>query len=234
MKIFPDDGHNWTRDADIVRTSSMVTLIGGGRVNAPGLEAALSRAPVLVAADGGADAALALGRRPRAVIGDMDSLGDARSALPQEALIPVFEQDTTDFEKAVRRIDAPGILAVGFSGRRLDHELAVLNTLVRPGAPPCIVLGETDIVFSAPRDAVLDLDLPAGSRLSLFPMGPVAGTSDGLAWPIDGLAFAPDGAIGTSNRVTRGQVRLWFDRPGMLVIVPLAALDAALTTLAPR
>jgi thiamine pyrophosphokinase len=62
-------------------------------------------------------------------------------------------------------------------------------------------------------------------------MAPVTGRSTGLEWPIDGLAFAPAGLIGTSNRATARTVHLDMDGPGMLVILPRARLDAALRSL---
>ncbi|MEY4984421.1 MAG: hypothetical protein RIR62_2687, partial [Pseudomonadota bacterium] len=78
----------------------------------------------------------------------------------------------------------------------------------------------------------LEMELRRGDRLSLFPMARVTGESTGLAWPIGGIGFAPDAMIGTSNRVTAPRVTLRFDGPGMLVILPRARLDAALTALA--
>ena len=54
-----------------------VTLVGGGDPRPEGIEEALKYAPTLIAADGGADRALALGFRPEAVIGDLDSLSPA-------------------------------------------------------------------------------------------------------------------------------------------------------------
>jgi thiamine pyrophosphokinase len=70
----------------------------------------------------------------------------------------------------------------------------------------------------------------------LFPMARVTGRSTGLEWPIAGLIFAPDGVIGTSNRVVARRVTLEFDAPGMLVILPRRRLDAAIRALlsAPR
>jgi thiamine pyrophosphokinase len=62
-------------------------------------------------------------------------------------------------------------------------------------------------------------------------MAPVTGRSTGLEWPIDGIRFAPDGMIGTSNRVDAPRVSLTFDGPGMLVIVPRRRLDAAIKAL---
>ncbi|MCC6306111.1 MAG: thiamine diphosphokinase [Rhodobacteraceae bacterium] len=216
----------------LIRAEGGVTVVGGGRVAARALARALRLAPVLVAADGGADRALALGHVPRAVIGDLDSLSAAaRAALPAAAIHRIDEQETTDFEKCLARIAAPFVLGLGLAGPRLDHALAALNVLARHPGRPCILVGATDIAFLAPPR--LALRLPAGMRLSLFPLGPVAGESAGLAWPIAGLDFAGDGRIGTSNRVTEETVRLSFSAPRMVVILPAAALAPALAALVP-
>ena len=57
-------------------------------------------------------------------------------------------------------------------------------------------------------------------------MGPVRGlVSEGLRWPVArARASAPDGRIGTSNLALGGPVRLGFDAPRMLVILPEALL----------
>ncbi|MEM1066901.1 MAG: thiamine diphosphokinase [Pseudomonadota bacterium] len=214
----------------IITSSGAVTLLGASHVRPHDLEESLRLAPCLVAADGGAATAIAQGRTPEAVIGDFDSLPDAvRAALPQSSLHLVSEQETTDFEKCLGAIRAPLILALGFTGRRLDHELAVYNGLAKFPDQRCIVLGSQDIVFLVPPR--LGLDLPEGSRFSLFPLGPVTGRSTGLAWPIDGLAFAPAGRIGTSNRVV-GPVALEMDGAEMLAILPRAALAEVMRALA--
>lgn len=216
----------------LVETAEGVTLVGAGQLGAAGLAAALALAPVLVAADGGADRALALGHHPVAVIGDLDSLGArARAALPASAIHRIAEQETTDFEKCLRAIAAPFVLGLGLAGPRLDHTLAALNVLARHPDRPCLLLGGRDIAFLAPPR--LALQLPAGMRLSLFPLGPVEGEGEGLVWPIGGIGFAPDGRIGTSNRVAGGVVRLAFSAPRMVVILPAAALRPALAALVP-
>lgn len=197
------------------------------------LQLALSRAPFLVAADGGADRALTAGHMPEAVIGDFDSLStDARRRIPLSRQHVIGEQETTDFDKALRSIAAPFVLALGFAGARIDHGLAVFNALVRHWDRPCIVLGPKDVVFACPPLTMLRLKV--GDRLSLFPMGQVTGESLGLRWPIQGLSFAPDGMIGTSNVVSEPEVTLRFDGPGMLAILPRARLDAVLSGLVPQ
>jgi len=216
----------------IVESSRGVTLVAGGPVARRDLALALARAPRLVAADGGADRALAHGHCPEAVIGDLDSLSEAaRASLGPARLHLVTEQVTTDFDKALRAIAAPFVLAVGTGGGRVDHALAVLNALVRHHDRVCLLLGPQDVVFHAPPRC--DLRLRVGDRLSLFPLAAVSGESVGLRWPIAGLGFAPGGRIGTSNAVIAPLVSLRFDAPGMLVVLARARLDAALDGLVP-
>ena len=217
-------------NAPIVQCQTGVTLIAGGPVLARDLRAALGFAPVLVAVDGGADRALGLGMRPAAVIGDMDSISGAARAGLADVLHFVPEQESTDFDKALRHVAAPFVLVLGCLGGRVDHELAVLSVLVQRTGMPCVLIGREDVIFAAPP--VLDIALRAGDRVSLFPMVPVTGRSTGLKWPIAGLAFAPDGRVGTSNEAL-GRVRLDMDAPGMLVIVPRARLGVALAALVP-
>ncbi len=206
----------------IVSSREPVTLVGGGQVNPTDLDLAMSLAPSLVAADGGANQALAMGHMPEAVIGDFDSLTDkARAAIPKECQYHISEQDSTDFEKALREISAPLVIGVGFTGARMDHQLAVFNTLVRYPDRRCIVLGEHELLVLCPP--TFRLEVPDGTTVSLFPMGAVEGVSDGLNWPIGGLHFAPDGRVGTSN-VATGPFEIAVTAPKMLLMLPRAVL----------
>lgn len=213
----------------IIRTETSATLLGASRVSPQDVDEILTIAPFLVAADGGVKSALENGHKPEVVIGDFDSLPHfATERLTSDRFLHVTEQDSTDFEKCLSRLEAPLILALGFTGGRLDHELAVYNALVRYPTRACIVIGGHDIVFHAPRR--LKLNLASAARISLFPMAAVTGRSQGLKWPIDGLEFAPDARVGTSNAAT-GRVDLEFDGDGMLVIMPRGALAAAMAAL---
>lgn len=212
----------------VVQTAGGATLVGGGALGPGDLAEALAVAPILVAADSGADAALDAGHIPDAVIGDFDSISAAaRARIPTDRLHHVAEQDSTDFGKCLMRIDASFVLALGFEGRRLDHTLAALTVMARAGGRPVLMLGAEDVTFLAP--AQLDLPLAPGTRFSLWPMGPARGTSTGLRWPIDGIAFAPDGRVGTSNEAL-GPVSLTIDGP-MLVLMPRALWRLALLAL---
>lgn len=206
----------------IVRSRTPIIVVGAGHVSAEDLALVAALGHPVVAADGGALRCLEAGLMPDAVIGDLDSFGPGAPEIPPERLHRIAEQETTDFDKCLRSVEAPLILAFGVTGPRIDHTLAVCTTLVQRDGVRAIVVGEVDLLFHAPRH--LALDLPVGSRLSLFPMGPVTGRSDGLRWPIGGLDFAPWGRTGTSNEVT-GLVRLELDGPGMIVITPREALE---------
>lgn len=216
----------------IIDCPENIVLVGAGEVTDTCLIDAMKLGSTFVAADGGAGVLVSRDLSPDAVIGDFDSLSpEIRNNVPRSVLHHVPEQDTTDFEKCMSRIRAPLLLGVGFLGRRVDHQLAVLNVLVRYVHQPCILLGTDDVIFAAPVGQ-LHMSLPVGTRVSLFPLMTVRGKSEGLEWPIAGLTFAPGAQIGTSNRST-GPVALTFDEPGMLVILPRDQLQAAVTALTP-
>lgn len=213
-----------------VQYSQGVTLVGDGHVNKVDLAEALAHAPVLVAADGGANKCLIHGKHPVAVIGDFDSLSKETESVLQDAqLIRIAEQDTTDFEKCLTSVDAPFIIAVGFTGGRKDHELAAFSALARKVGPPTLILAGEDIIFAAPLS--FSVSLPVGTRVSLFPMTEITGQSEGLFWPLDGVTLSPLGQVGTSNRTT-GPVKIEFDQTGCLVMTPRAALQQVLAAVA--
>ncbi|WP_204114754.1 thiamine diphosphokinase [Shimia biformata] len=213
----------------IVHSSEPISLVGAGIVAANDLELALAHAPRVVAADGGGAICLDHGIMPEAVIGDMDSSTDLEERGLDSARIHLIpEQETTDFDKALRGIAAPLVIGVGFAGARIDHQLACFNVLVRHPDRRCVLLCDSDIVFLAPPSLSLELD--PGSRFSLYPLGLVEAVSDGLRWPVGGISFTPDGRIGTSNEVD-GPVSLTVTAPKMLVILPRAALPQVVAAL---
>lgn len=214
-----------------LRFDAGVTLVGGGALDAAAFAAAVAVAPVVVAADGGADALAALGARPEAIIGDLDSLKDAAAWRARGIGVHgIAEQESTDLEKCLYATEAPFYIGVGFTGRRFDHTLAALHAVMRQRAKRVLILGEEEVVFLAPP--ALRLSLAPGARVSFFPLAPMRGlASAGLRWPIDGLDFAIGARIGTSNEAASADVEAAFDRPGMAVLLERRWLGAALAAL---
>lgn len=203
-----------------------VTLVGGGGLDREDLHHALRLAPHLIAADGGGDRLLAEGLLPDAVVGDMDSLSAAGRARLGARVHRIAEQDSTDFGKCLRHVAAPFFLGVGFTGLRADHTLAAFSEIVQHDRP-VVLIAQDEVVFRAPP--LLTLDLPPGTRFSIFPFGRVSGRSEGLRWPIDGLVMEPAGRIGTSNEAI-GPIRLWISGPA-LILVPKQHLEQVLDSL---
>jgi len=207
-----------------------VTLIGGAQVRSSEITTALSRAPRLVAIDGGANGLLGTRWRPEAVIGDMDSISPEARAEYADCLHPIDEQEFTDFDKALREVAAPLVVALGVLGGRIDHDLAALNVLVRRADRRCLALGGETLVFHCPVGGDLRLGVAAGTPVSLFPLARARAESEGLRWPTKELVFEPAGRIGTSNEAL-GPVRLRALDAGLLVILPASCFDLAVEAL---
>lgn len=211
-----------------LRYDTPVTLVGGGDFDLPMIEAARRHAPALVAADGGADRLASMRLSPHAVIGDMDSLAEPeRWRAGPSRFVHLAEQDSTDFEKCLYATEAPLYLAVGFTGRRVDHMLAVFHALLRYPAKRVVLMGEHEVSALARPGERLRLAVSPGARVSIFPLLPVRAThSRGLVWPVEGLEMAPGHRIGTSNEASQPVIELGFDGPGALVMLDRGALGA--------
>lgn len=220
------DAHPPMNDSRRLRFTEGVTLVGGAPFPPEDLGIALSRAPRVICADGGADRLSS--RTPDAIIGDLDSLSDPdrwRARLG-DRLIRVEEQDSTDLEKCLRLVDAPFFIAVGFVAGRVDHLLAALHAIVSDPRP-VFLIGEGDVQLSA--GVSFQIEAQAGDRVSFFPMRAVKGLGGrGLRWALDGLQLEAGQKIATSNQALGGVVSARFDRPGVVVSLPRDRLDEAL------
>ena len=204
--------------------STPAILIGAAPTDLSGIELCASEWPVF-AADGGVHTALANHLSPRAVIGDMDSVGALDQLDPVIERIHQAGQHDTDFEKCLRLIHAPLIVGFGFLGARHDHMLAALHTLASlDESRPIILVGPDDVMMRVRGDC--QFQLPIDTRFSLWPLGRQNFIqSKGLAWPVDGLTMEIGKQGGTSNRVTATKVELKAGPgDGYMVILPADCL----------
>ena len=192
-------------DDKILTYVDPVILVGAAPVQIGSALEALPKLWPVIAADGGADVLLKIGRRPDLVIGDMDSAGALPDDLPQLSLAG---QDDTDFEKCLARVHAPLIVGLGFLEGRLDHTLAAIHALMALSHDrPVMLVGDTDLVLRLKGD--IAFEAKPGDRVSVWPLGIQAFQgSTGLKWPLDGLRMEAGRLIGTSNLAAGGTVRI--------------------------
>ncbi len=210
----------------IVSSNNLICLVGGAKIENLSLSADFPFVDSFVGVDGGADHLLDAGLAPAAVIGDLDSLSDLARATFAAVLCHISEQETTDFEKALIRVAAPAVLALGFTGGRIDHGLAVLNVMARYPERAILLVDQDDVSFIAKRDGT-DLTLPAGCRISLMPLADVRVTASGLRWPFADMCLAPAGKTSSSNAAAGGPIHIETDGP-LLITLPQAYLQTAL------
>jgi len=197
-----------------------IAIVGGGTVD-PGLLRDLAeRGVALVGADGGGDSIGAAGLVPEAIIGDLDSLFDRRQWETRTRVIHLPEQITTDFQKALRATSAPATLALGMTGKRLDHTLAALSAVLEV-APrrPTLLVDETDVALTTTGPVAFEAQ--HRERVSIHPLLPIRfSRSSGLLYPLDGLMLAPGALLGTSNEGIGGRVQIVpaDDTPWMLIL----------------
>ena len=167
-------------------------------------------AALVVAADGGARSALALGLMPDIVTGDLDSIGDAREAVPPDRIRPNADPNATDLEKAVALCLDEGFDAIdiiGGSGGRADHALGNLSVLVRFGRRARIrMVDERFAVELVAGEA--EVDGPEGTVVSLVAIGRCEGvTTSGLRWELAD-ATLDFSAYGVHNEIAASPVRV--------------------------
>ena len=182
----------------------------------------------VVAADGGARHAAALGRRLDLWVGDGDSLGEEGIAELAAAGIPVRRQaadkDESDTELALlaaieagaRRVTILGALG----GARFDHGLANVWLLADPRLAGCAVR----IVDGAARIRLVgpgrhDLGGRIGDLVSLLPFGGDAGgvTTAGLRFPLRGEPLPLGPSRGLSNVRDAGDASIELEAGRLLL-----------------
>ena len=207
-------------------SDTVVVLTSGA---APVAAGPLPAGALVVAADGGADAALALGLRVDVAVGDFDSIVPATLAALEAAGTRIERhpaaKDATDLELALDeaiRLGARRILVLGSDGGRLDHLLGTLLLL----ASDAYAGVELDAVLGSTRVHVIrgerTLAGEPGETVSLFAAGgPAAGvTTAGLRYPLDGETLPPATSRGVSNEFAAAEARISLASGVLLAVRP--------------
>lgn len=165
----------------------------------------------LIAADGGAHHAVAMGLVPRVVVGDLDSLApelaEKLAAQGVELEKHPAAKNMTDLELAIERAVEDGateILLLGALGGRLDQSLANVLLMAQRDWPAMIRLVDaTEIATVIHGGESMTLEAALGSTMSLLPLSPeVTGiTYTGMLYPLNDATLAFGSTRGISNEV---------------------------------
>jgi len=176
----------------------------------------------IVAADGGADAARAVGLVPDVIIGDLDSLSRATRRIFRTSLVlRLSRQDNTDLEKALDFLAASRVRAVtvlGATGKRVDFTLGNFSVLWKYSSLLDLrFAGEG--WYAVPVGKKRTIRAPRGTTVSIIPFGPCEGiTLRGLQYPLVNASMRP-GETGLSNVVMRSPFTVRVRRGAMLLLV---------------
>ncbi|MBQ7908497.1 MAG: thiamine diphosphokinase [Elusimicrobiaceae bacterium] len=199
---------------------SKALLICNGQDCGEWLKKEAKEADFILAADGGADAALDAGIVPDAVIGDLDSASPrARKMLANTPFIHVSRQDNTDFEKALdwlslQQFDSCTI--AGATGGRMDFTLGNFLSVYA-------YLNKIEVVFQAENWKIYPLikskkfNARKGARMSIISLTPCQNiTLKGVKYRLNGADWQL-GQTGISNVITAKKTEVLFDSGYMLL-----------------
>jgi len=210
-------------------TGGHALVVTGGPI--PANQGPLPSADLIIAADGGADNAAALGLTVDLVIGDLDSVSSAAVARAKKVERHPEDKDETDLELALSAAVAAGtgsVTVVGTLGGRVDHALA--NLLVAAGdrwANLRIDLRIDGAQAWVVRDHV-EIVAQVGDVVSLLAVGGRATgvTTTGLAWPLANAEVKPGVGLGLSNRMAAPKAEVVVNDGTLLVIVDRTGLES--------
>jgi thiamine pyrophosphokinase len=208
---------------------TVVIFAGGAKPVARRARAAVSPGAFVIAADSGADYALALGVPIDLAVGDFDSISAAGLATLERDGVRLerhpVDKEATDLELALDAAVAVRprrVVVVGGTGGRLDHVLGELS-LFAAGAYRDL---ELDALLGRATVQVVWRERGLGGRIgeivSLLAMhGPATGiVTEGLVYPLRGETLAPGSTRGLSNVFAASRASVSLDGGVLLVVRP--------------
>jgi len=197
----------------------------------------IAQAGLVVAADGGARNARALGLVPNALVGDVDSLDpETASWLAEQGTVVVRHpaaKDETDLELALlyaAQAGAGEITILGAWGGRPDQALANVQLLAHPALAGRQVrlLGTRYEALLLRGGEMATLGVTVGDTVSLLPLCAEARGvhTAGLRWALSGDTLRFGLARGISNQANAPIVQVRLEE-GLLLVVHLLAAPAA-------
>ncbi len=147
----------------------------------------IKNTPYVVCCDGAADAFIATGAIPNAIVGDGDSISAENRAKYSHLLHIISEQESNDQTKAVRFLMERGkrrIAIVGATGRREDHTIGNISLLIEYARAGCNVCSFTDHGVFIPCNGTTTHKCRKGQQVSIFSITAKDLSAEGLLYPI--------------------------------------------------
>ena len=193
----------------------------------------LPRYDFVIAADSGLHAAIDLGLRVTAVVGDMDSVDPAVLAVAEVTGSEIErvprDKDNTDTELALLTAVARGarhITVITGGGGRLDHQLGVLAVMQHPALSECSVQAfwDTAQLHLVRGPGSIEITGPVGSIVGITPAGGNAEgiSTSGLRWTLHNESLLAYSTRGISNEMAEPQATITVTNGNLFVIQPNA------------
>ncbi len=171
--------------------------------------------PFIVVLDNAIYRVLDKGIKPDVWMGDFDNahnFAEIRSRVYPLEILHTPDQNKTDLEKAVDLLVARGYPAVNIvwaTGRRADHTITNVTNLVRYREKiKAVIFDDYSKIF--PITGSFEKWYPAGTPLSLIPVGTVSGIrTEGLKYELSDESLTIGYRTGSSNEASKdGVVRI--------------------------
>lgn len=183
----------------------------------------------VLAVDGGLSACAQAGVVPDVLIGDLDSVPpgglDALEATVAVERYPA-DKDVSDLDLALEHVLASGgvrAVVTRACGGRLDHQLAVIGSLLRHPPLECSLV-ESAVIGEVARADVTPsvMVFGEGVEFSIVCAEPAVISVEGARWPLSTVPIEPLTSFTLSNRVQGGPSRVTVHQGAVLVLCPIA------------
>jgi thiamine pyrophosphokinase len=181
--------------------------------------------PFIVVLDNAIYRILDKGIKPDVWMGDFDNahdFGEIRNRVYPLEIIHTPDQNKTDLEKAIDLLVERGYPAVNIvwaTGRRADHTITNITNLVRhQNLIKAVIFDDYSKIF--PLTGSFEKWYPAGTPLSLIPVGTVSGIrTKGLKYELSDESLTIGYRTGSSNEaLADGIVRIAFTSGSLLLM----------------
>lgn len=210
------------RETNVPSACRMRALVSLSGTLPPAGDLRRLRYDTVIAADGSAWQLLERGIIPHIVVGDLDSFRQrpyAETAFPGTHILHIPDQESTDFEKALRTgmdFGATEFLVVGMNGGELEHTLNNWSILLRYSHRVPIA------VFDAGRlgqvvSSSLHLATEPGEVISLIPQPRARLTTRGLVWELSDEILELGNREGARNQARLPHVELTVHEGSLMV-----------------